>query len=53
MYELNEYEPCDEMKEFISTEDFLKRFLDMYKSVDELRIYNVNGELVDSLKRDK
>ena len=53
MYELNEYEPSDEMEEFISTEDFLKRYLGMYKSDDELRIYTVNGELVDSLKRDK
>lgn len=53
MYELNEYEPSDEMEEFVSTEDFLKRYLDMYKIDDELRIYNVDGTLVDSLKRDK
>ena len=53
MYELIWNDPFEEPEEFVSTEDFLKRYLGMYKSDDELRIYTVNGELVDSLKRDK
>lgn len=53
MYELIWNDPFEEPEEFVSTEDFLKRYLELFKSVDELRIYNVDGELVDSLKRDK